>query len=284
MPEPGHEHDVEIGENYIDNLMKNWPHSRDQLHNGGWKATKFMVKELHLDKGKHLLDLCCGEGGTARWLARTYHRKVTGIDILEKAIAFAQKQAILEKIEQLVTFVQGNVFKLPFPDNTFDIIYGQDPDGIAHHERVNIFRECWRVLHSGGTLGFQHWILQNRISQEVIDQIEDINENLIGYHYLTQIKPVPQEILDRFDNINAELGFSSMKRLTVNAYLTDLLNAGFRKFEVIDLSEMYEEHMRAMEEIANAKEPGSLDTWTKLILNYFDQGYKIGVMIKAFKI
>ncbi|MHA2426030.1 MAG: hypothetical protein ACXAEF_14665 [Candidatus Thorarchaeota archaeon] len=71
-----------IPENYIDRLAEFWPEPRDQVHFGGWATTYDLVDSFNPDTANHLFDICCGEGGTACWLAKEYGRKVSGMDAL----------------------------------------------------------------------------------------------------------------------------------------------------------------------------------------------------------
>lgn len=253
MPKLGDEHNTEITEDYLDNLSLHWPHPREQLHIGGWEATYKMVEDLGLDTANHILDICCGEGGTGRWLAKTYQRRVKGVDILPKAIKYAQDQAKVEGVTQLVEFKQANVMLLlPFEDEEFDVIYGQDPDGFAHYGRVKSFKECLRVLRPKGVLGFQHWLLHDDTPRKYVDQLE---------------------------TLNSELGFPSMSRLTVHDYVSDLTEAGFHNITNIDLSEMYIEHHQAIERNAGSK----VGIWVKLLNTLAEKGVKFGVLIRAEK-
>jgi ubiquinone/menaquinone biosynthesis C-methylase UbiE len=254
MSEPGHEHYEEISEDYLDRLATNWPEPREQLHHGGWEATYELTRSVGLDKADHALDLCCSEGATARWLSKMYQRRVTGVDILEKAIAYATQQAEEEGVADLASFEVANIFKLPFPDGTFDVIYGQDPDGLAHYRRELIFEECMRVLRPGSIMSFHHWILHSG---------------------------APQEVRDHFDQVTIDVGFPSMHRLSVEEYTLDMQSAGFTNIEVDDMSGVYQKHMEEIERIVNERKPGSLDAWTQMVLTLMRSGHKIGARMTA---
>jgi ubiquinone/menaquinone biosynthesis C-methylase UbiE len=243
----------EIREDYIERLAEFWPEPRDQLHFGGWKATIELVEKLQLDKGEFLLDLCCGEGGTACWLAKEYGRKVAGFDILESAITAAKQCAKEKGVEDLTDFRVADVFELPFPDSSFDIIFGLDPDGIAHQDRVEIFQECKRVLQTGGRIGFQHWIVQ---------------------------PGTPSEDIKRFEDATVATGYPYMTRLTVDDYLEDMNKAGFKDIVVEDLSRMYHEHtLKIREKVKELNR--ELDSWHSMLLDLYEKGVKIGVRILA---
>jgi ubiquinone/menaquinone biosynthesis C-methylase UbiE len=97
---------------------------------------------------KRVLDAGCGNGRyTAAWRL-IGARQAVGVDISPLNIATARR-----RIEQLningVTFEQGNALKLPFPDNSFDIVFS---NGVLHHTvdwRAGV-AECVRTLKPGG--------------------------------------------------------------------------------------------------------------------------------------
>src|SRR6266852_6420497 len=62
----------------------------DQFHVRGLAATKDMAEALGLCAGATLLDIGCGLGGSARFLAANYSCHVTGIDVTEPFIAAAR--------------------------------------------------------------------------------------------------------------------------------------------------------------------------------------------------
>jgi ubiquinone/menaquinone biosynthesis C-methylase UbiE len=245
----------EIEDGYIDRLAENWPGPREQLHFGGWEATYQLVERLDLPNAKRVMDICCGEGSTACWLADTYDVKVVGIDILEKAIVVARTRAKVKELVDLVTFKRADVFELPFDDSSFDAIYGQDPDGLAHKDRVDAFAECFRILLPGGRFGFQHWLPHSG---------------------------TPDDILKRFEKTTQGTDYPYMGRLSVDDYVMDLKKAGFINITVEDTSEMYESHTRGMLDVAEKNGRG-LDEWHTMLLELYDQGVKVGVRILAEK-
>lgn len=224
----------DFGPGFHDRLSRNWPEPREQLHYGGWKATKWMVQELAIGAEDSVLDVCCGEGGTATWLARAFGINVTGIDIVCPAIETARDRAQREGVESKCEFVCGDVFSMPCENDSFDIIIGQDADGFAYAKRDEVFRECFRVLRSGGRMGLQHWIPG------------------LG---------APSEIIERFDKANIDAGYPSMINISAAAYVQAMQEAGFQEIRTIDKSDMYRRHTLAIQEQAR-KTNEEIDPWT----------------------
>jgi 2-polyprenyl-3-methyl-5-hydroxy-6-metoxy-1,4-benzoquinol methylase len=79
--------------------------------------------------GKSLLDVGCGDGSNAVMLAQL-GASVTGIDISPKAIDLAWKRAEVNRVKDSVSFCCSSLEAADFPQNSFDIIWG---DAILHH-------------------------------------------------------------------------------------------------------------------------------------------------------
>src|SRR5581483_7609620 len=73
--------------------------------------------------GDRVLDAGCGSGAIARLIARSYPQaEVIGVDLREHYLDFARTRATEENIQNL-TFRAADVFDLPFPDATFDVVW-----------------------------------------------------------------------------------------------------------------------------------------------------------------
>jgi len=99
--------------------------------------------------GRRVLDYGCGHGMAAVVLAR-HGAGVTGIDLSAGYVAEAQRRAAANEVE--VDFRQADAERLPFPDRSFDAIWGC---AILHHldlERAGA--ELRRALRPGGVAVF----------------------------------------------------------------------------------------------------------------------------------
>jgi SAM-dependent methyltransferase len=107
-------------------------------------------KLLDLKPTDHVLDIGCGSGGPALFLAREVGCKVTGVDINEAGIRAGLAQARDAQLQNQVQFRHADVCKpLPFADNAFDAIVCMDV--ICHlPDRGRLFDDWQRVLRPGG--------------------------------------------------------------------------------------------------------------------------------------
>jgi cyclopropane fatty-acyl-phospholipid synthase-like methyltransferase len=107
---------------------------------------------LELRAGEHVLDVGCGSGGPALFLARETGCRVTGVDISEAGIRAGETQARESGLQEAVTFRTADVCEtLGFGEGEFDALVCLD--AVCHLcNRGRLFREWHRVLRAGGRL------------------------------------------------------------------------------------------------------------------------------------
>jgi SAM-dependent methyltransferase len=123
----------------------------DHFHRGGLTATRKIAALLDPQPGEHLLDIGCGIGGPARWIAARYGCRVTGIDVTPSFCrAAAEFNAITGMTEQ-VGIVEGDATSLPLEDMSMNRAYSHSVMmNVADKQRF--CREAFRVLRPGGSL------------------------------------------------------------------------------------------------------------------------------------
>jgi SAM-dependent methyltransferase len=120
----------------------------DHFHARGWQATIELGDRLPAGPGQHLLDIGCGLGGPARYLARRFECRVTGIDITRPFVDAANRLTTLLRMQDMVTIDHGDAQQLTFGDATFDGAYTQHVTmNVA--DRARFFAEAYRVLKPG---------------------------------------------------------------------------------------------------------------------------------------
>ena len=107
---------------------------------------------LELAPTDHVLDIGCGSGGPAIFLARERRCRVTGVDVNEAGIQAGLSHARRASLDHKVHFRRADVREpLPFPDQTFDAIVCMD--AMCHlPDRCRLFGEWRRVLRPGGRM------------------------------------------------------------------------------------------------------------------------------------
>jgi ubiquinone/menaquinone biosynthesis C-methylase UbiE len=107
---------------------------------------------LQLSSTDHVLDVGCGSGGPALFLAREVGCRVTGVDINEAGIRTGRALARQASAQDRVEFRHADVRQpLPFPDETFDAIVCLDV--LCHlPNRGRLFGDWLRVVRPGGRI------------------------------------------------------------------------------------------------------------------------------------
>src|SRR4051794_24348988 len=80
-----------------------------------------MVADLPIRPGDHVLELACGEGAYARWIAERVGAtgSVTALDASPAFLDLARNQTL----GYCVHFVEADARVLPFAENTFDLVW-----------------------------------------------------------------------------------------------------------------------------------------------------------------
>jgi SAM-dependent methyltransferase len=120
----------------------------DHFHARGFPATVELADKLPIRPGQHIVDIGCGLGGPARYLAKRFGCKVSGVDITEPFVAAANKLTALLHMEDQVKIEYGDGQRLPYPDSIFDGGYTQHVTmNVA--DRPKFYAEACRVLKPG---------------------------------------------------------------------------------------------------------------------------------------
>ncbi len=117
-------------------------------------------------KDKHILEVGSGRGGGLAFLNHRYKpAKATGLDLDKSAIKFCNKNHANESLE----FFQGNAEKLPFEDNSVDVVINVESS--HRYENIRTFlAEVKRVLRPGGSF----LISDFRYDYDMNDFIKDL--------------------------------------------------------------------------------------------------------------
>ena len=123
----------------------------DQFHGRGMEATEELAGLLDAASGDHVLDVGCGIGGPARYMADRFGCKVTGIDLTPEFCDAARHVTGLMGLDGRVDFKQGDATAMPFEAASFDKAYSMNVSmNIA--DKAGFYGEIGRVLKPGGRL------------------------------------------------------------------------------------------------------------------------------------
>ena len=142
----------------------------ETLRPGGLKLTARLAEVAGISSNYSVLDIACGKGTTAFFLAREYGCHVIGIDLSHKMIASCRSKAKEEEVTGRVSFLLGDGENLPFRDSSFDTVISECSFSLLPNKEVAA-RGIGRVLKSGGKLVMTEIILKGEVSKELRSQI-----------------------------------------------------------------------------------------------------------------
>lgn len=132
---------------------------------------EYMLSLSGIDASSRVLDIGCGNGNTAIWLAQQTGCSVVGIDISQVRIDNARSKAG-ENPELRLEFQKGSVTNMPFAEGEFT--HGWSQATIYHvHDRYRGLQEIHRVLKEGGILIFD----------DLVTPVKEITEQGRKYVY-----------------------------------------------------------------------------------------------------
>lgn len=153
----------------------------DMLHPGGLNSTQLLMKHCHVSREKRILDIGCGYGKTACYIAEKFDCQITGIDISEKMIQGAKEKAQKNHLDDLVDFKVMNGQDLQFTKESYDIILSEGTTVFLNKkEAMNSFR---RVLKPNGYLGLTELTWMKPPSQEVLSKTKEILHDVEPLQY-----------------------------------------------------------------------------------------------------
>lgn len=123
----------------------------EAYHRAFARELRAMLGELPLARGHRVLDLACGDGSYARWMAPriapTGH--VIAMDLSREYLTLAQHYACAGANALSIHPVAGDVQRLPFADQTFDVAWcAQSLYSLP--EPGCVLQEMRRVVRRGG--------------------------------------------------------------------------------------------------------------------------------------
>lgn len=115
-----------------------------------------LIKRVDLSADDRVLDVACGTGIVARCTASRLGNggTIVGLDINEGMLAMAK--ATVAEIQPNITWQRGDATELPFPDESFDVVFCQQALQFFEDPRVAL-EEMHRVLTPSGRIAASVW-------------------------------------------------------------------------------------------------------------------------------
>jgi ubiquinone/menaquinone biosynthesis C-methylase UbiE len=152
---------------------------------GLWAGRSFreaLVRRAEIRPGHRVLDLGCGRGALTFLVKEAQPGAiVTGLDVDEKSVIWARRQAAREGLDIAFDVYDGG--RMPYDDGLFDRVVGSL---VVHHleDKVGTFREVRRVLAEGGRVMIADYGpprgLYARVAVRVQGMYDEMGENVAG--------------------------------------------------------------------------------------------------------
>jgi arsenite methyltransferase len=138
----------------------------DTLHPGGLKLTTRVAKLAQIDNGSRILDIACGKGITACFLAQRYGCYVAGIDLSAELISLARDKVQSDGLSEKVDLFLGDGEYLPYRASLFDTVISECSFSLLPNKRAAAI-EMKRVLKPGRKLLITDVFLRGQICEEL---------------------------------------------------------------------------------------------------------------------
>lgn len=204
----------------------------EHIHHGFWedgesspraqlKLVERLAERARVSCGSRVLDVGCGVGGPAVWLARELDCRVTGLTISPVQARMAAERARAEGVSSRARFEVADANDLRTAAGVFDVVWVIE---CSEHltDKARFIEACARALRPGGTFALCAWLVADgSLSSEHCRLVETVCRGML----------CP--------------GLASM-----SDYAGWMRSAGFRPVEVEDVTRQVEETWARCAEIA----------------------------------
>lgn len=123
----------------------------DEFHIGGRAATQMVCQRMEMKSGLKILDIGCGLGGAARFMAAHYGAEVDGVDLTPEFVEVGNALTQQAGLGNKVRLLRASALSLPQEDASFDRA-SMFHVGMNIENKAALFAEISRVLKPGGLL------------------------------------------------------------------------------------------------------------------------------------
>lgn len=144
---------------------------KKRLRPGGKKATDWLIEQGGFTPDKQVLEIACNMGTTTVELAQRFGCQISAVDLDETALAVAREAASKNGVAGLISLTKANAMKLPFDDESFDIVINEAMLTMQTKEgKRKCLQEYFRVLKPGGLL-LTHDVMLKETDPQLIREL-----------------------------------------------------------------------------------------------------------------
>lgn len=138
------------------------------MHPGGLELTREIGQKIGITRNSDVLDMACGIGTTAIFLAKNFGCQVTGIDLGAKSIEIAIQNTTKEGTRSLTEFKVSDAEKIDFQDESFDCVVCECSLCLFPDKKKTL-AQIHRVTRNGGRIGISDIVIRGDLPQALKD-------------------------------------------------------------------------------------------------------------------
>lgn len=148
---------------------------KTRLRPGGIEATEWLIKKANLTPQSQVLEVACNMATTSIELAQRFGCHIHAIDMDQQALDQARARVKEQGLESNIQIMEANALKLPFPDNTFDVVINEAMLTMyADKAKAKLVNEYYRVLKPGGCLLTHDIMHLQQLTTPSHDQLQNV--------------------------------------------------------------------------------------------------------------
>ncbi|MFA9460582.1 SAM-dependent methyltransferase [Thiohalorhabdus sp. Cl-TMA] len=130
------------------------------------RTNEIMSRNVGLTPAQEVLDVGCGYGALARFLAEHYGCQVLATNISEKELERGRRLTSQAGMSHRVAFEWADFHELPYRANRFHVYWSQEAFLHAADKR-RVLEEAHRVLRPGGRLVFSELLVRGGTPEDI---------------------------------------------------------------------------------------------------------------------
>jgi tocopherol O-methyltransferase len=157
----------------------------DHIHHGYWlrnespreaqiRLIERLATRAGIQKGSRVLDVGCGLGGSALWLAENLGCHVLGITNSRVQCGLSRQAAARKRLTAQVSFEVADAEALHLKSESFDVVWVIESSE-HFHNKSHFFRAAYDVLRPRGTVAICAWLagvhLLSEAHQTLVDRV-----------------------------------------------------------------------------------------------------------------
>lgn len=198
----------------------------DSLAEATHRLTERLAAAAQLAPDLEVLDVGCGVGNQALYLATEHGCRVTGISTSRVGLDVARERAAEAGLGDHVRFELADATDNGLPDDTYDRIWSLESTHLMPDKEA-LFSECFRVLKPGGRLAL--------CDVTLVGKLTGVGAQIEGYRLLGHSREASIRIREAVRG-TMHRAFGTASLVHVSAYEEAATAAGFADVQIEDIS------------------------------------------------